>query len=564
MKKHISRGLILSITLCLALIGTAYAALSSQVAEFFSRHWGGDMGIWLQEGRIAQIGESITMGGVSFTLDEVVYRSRGLYGVGTARAVDEKDVLLSNEYANEMELFAESETAQRLLKQAKEKGGRLLTITAMPEKIGVDGGEMLTPGSIGYYDEMNEDGSITFSFEVEDGYAIADGSTFSMEMWSKVCVVDDHGVTPLPDLQDILWTVEFTPTVQAEKESADAVQVSIPQGDYELLIPAEYQETGSMPIYRAIASDFTQVVQPEWFNQTGIADQPHAYTCQFNDHAILQYGKENIYYSEYTGEMFDINEMEWAVNQSVEPSYAPTPALSSAIANMASWAYSGWGGAQRVFPMEKEALTFLTLQDAQTQAEELLHRLGIEGFTCAYALDMSVDRIHTLGAEFNEYWYGSGGLTNLPRTDYQAATTEDEGFFLIYCPMGVDQTSQSRFNMSVFVTKRGIVYANIRSDYLRGEMIERADHLITPDEALNRLPDEAARSRYYAEGMTVVSIQRIALTYGPDRAENKADGMVFTPMWQILYQDENAAKQGYTCYAEFNAITGELMNAIFH
>ena len=50
------------------------------------------MGDWLEAGKIARIGESVTLGGVEFTLDEVVYRERGIYGVGTARVKDAKDV----------------------------------------------------------------------------------------------------------------------------------------------------------------------------------------------------------------------------------------------------------------------------------------------------------------------------------------------------------------------------------------------------------------------------------------------------------------------------------------
>ena len=90
-KKKLSTALVLCIVLGLAIIGTAYAILSSsQVAEFFGQHWGHDYGDWLQGGKIAQIGETVTLGGVDFTLDEVVYRDRGIYGVGTARVTDQR------------------------------------------------------------------------------------------------------------------------------------------------------------------------------------------------------------------------------------------------------------------------------------------------------------------------------------------------------------------------------------------------------------------------------------------------------------------------------------------
>ena len=76
MKKKMTSSLVLVIVLCLALIGGAYALFSSQVAEFFGKHWNKDMGDWLQDGKIAQVGESVSVGDVVFTLDEVVYGLR--------------------------------------------------------------------------------------------------------------------------------------------------------------------------------------------------------------------------------------------------------------------------------------------------------------------------------------------------------------------------------------------------------------------------------------------------------------------------------------------------------
>ena len=119
-KRKISLALVMSIVGILAVMGTAYALFSSQVAEFFGQHWNRDYGDWLQGGKIAQIGETVTLGGVDFTLDE-----------GT----------------------------QALIAKAKETGGRMLTANSLPLKIGVDEGTMLMPGTVGFYDVANEDGS---------------------------------------------------------------------------------------------------------------------------------------------------------------------------------------------------------------------------------------------------------------------------------------------------------------------------------------------------------------------------------------------------------------------
>ena len=63
-KKRISAALVLAIALGLAVIGTAYALFSSQVADFFGLHWNAELGERLQHGKIAQIGESVTVGDV--------------------------------------------------------------------------------------------------------------------------------------------------------------------------------------------------------------------------------------------------------------------------------------------------------------------------------------------------------------------------------------------------------------------------------------------------------------------------------------------------------------------
>jgi regulatory protein YycI of two-component signal transduction system YycFG len=46
------------------------------------------------------------------------------------------------------------------------------------------------------------------------------------------------------------------------------------------------------------------------------------------------------------------------------------------------------------------------------------------------------------------------------------------------------------------------------------------------------------------------------------RAENKQDGMVFAPVWQVLFKEEGRGDED-TSWAEFNAINGNTIDAIF-
>ena len=567
-KRKISLALVLSIVGILAVMGTAYALFSSQVAEFFGQHWGHDYNDWLQGGKIAQIGETVTLGDVSFTLDEVVYRDRGIYAVGTARLTNDKDVLIPMDVADgwELEEVMQGDEAQSLIQLAKKSGGRMLSIDCFPERIGVDNGSMVNTGDVGAYNLRNEDGSITFSFET-GGYALEDGTTYQLEMSIDVDEWTEAGMVENDPIEPQTWTVNFQPIIMT-KTAAPETQSQIPaealqQNGYAILVPASYQETGTMPVYQAVENDFMTTVQPEWFNQSGIAKEEKSRKSTgrtFNDHAELSVSSEAIWYAEYTDEMFDYNWKERETyNPDIEPMMMPKQALSQGIVYMASQVYSGYDDFTQGITFEHDHLTNLSLEDAEHTAEALFEKLGLHGYELAWKLDMSLDRIRTLGEAYNRFWFEGEGYSNAPRQDYATATAEDEGYFLYYTPLGVDKISDGRHQITLFVSSRGIVYANIVSTYNRGEVVYTPEKLITPEEAVARLYAEAAKSR---DDIKVKSIERVALTYVAVRAENKQDGMVFAPVWQVLFKEEGRGEE-YTSWAEFNAINGALVDAIF-
>lgn len=568
-KRKISLTLVLCIVLAIAVMGTACALVSSQVAAFFGQHWNRELGDWLESGKMAQIGEKFELGGVMFTLDEVVYKDRGIYGVGTARVKDAKDVLLPMDLADgwdaEGGVFQSEEALkeeQALLQQAQAAGGRLLSIDCWPSKIGVDGGSMVNVGDVGAYNVRNEDGSITFSFET-GGYALEDGTTYCLELSIDVDEWTAEGKAQNDSVKYQGWTVEFVPVVISETPSAENAR-EIPAAEmqltgYSLVVPDAYQQTGTLPLYRAEEYDFSKTVNPEWFNQSGIAEMKSADDMVFNDHAQLGFAAEFLSYNEYDGELFDYNWRERETsNPHIEPSLFPRQALSFGIANIASGAYHGFDYARGI-ELEHEQLTKISLAEAKQTAEALFDKLGLKGFELAWALDMSVERIHTLGEAYNHFWYeGGGGYSNSPRQDYAAATAEDEGYYLIYTPLGVTKVTDGRQQLDLFVTSRGVVSAALRCAYNRGAEAGTPEKLISPEEAVSRLYQEAAHARYKME---IASIERVALTYVPVRAENKQDGMVFVPVWQVLYKE---AGEEYTSWAEFGAVDGKIINAAFH
>jgi hypothetical protein len=103
------------------------------------------------------------------------------------------------------------------------------------------------------------------------------------------------------------------------------------------------------------------------------------------------------------------------------------------------------------------------------------------------------------------------------------------------------------------------VYANIRNQFNRGEIVYTPETLITPDAAIEKLTKEMGRSIFRAQRGKSSPFSKAALTYEAVRAENKADGMVFVPTWMILYQDASAD----SCYALINGVDGTLIDATF-
>ncbi len=555
-KKKISAALVLCMIVGLSLIGTAYALSSSQVAEFFGLHWNQELGEALKEGKIAQIGESVTIGDVVFTLDEIVYKDRALYGVGTARPVHENDVIIPMDIAENPEYFTISEEARALVEKAKASGGKMLTTDSMPTKIGVDEGTMLMPGCIGYYDIANEDGSVTFSFEASDGFAVNEGTSYQIMMESWVWQMNENGEKIDGTQMQGDWTVSCVPIVlnpSNEKTETSPVTV-IEQDGYELVVPEAYRETGMLPVYRAVEADFTKNVNPEWFNGTGAKDSADTMDIRlkddrdvlFADNARLSLSPEALFYNEYADE-----------------AYADS---DSGVIVEIIWVRK-WENHRGEFTLEKTELSGITLADAQAQAEEMMEKLGIacNQYVCDEALDMSLERIQTMGAIWEKAIVDGELLVDddYQPYDYSAIPASEEGYYLHYSPLGVDASAAGgRYSAAFYVNSRGIVYANIRNWFNRGEIIGTPERLITPDAAIKRLTEELGRSlsRYDKE---IKSIQRVALTYEAVRADNKADGMVFAPVWMILYQDPSAARQNYSCYALINAVDGTLIDASF-
>ena len=562
----------LAIVLALAMMGTAYALFSSRVAELFGIQYGKEMGDWLQGGKVAQVGETVTVGDLSITLDEVVYRSRGLYGVGTIRAADPKDVLLPDAIAEDSEYFfslnddenEQAALAHKLAEQAKANGGCLMTVCVQPEQVSVDGGTMLNVNCFGYYDQWNEDGSLTFSFEMEDGQILEDGTAYQMLMDICVFQVDQNGVLMQETQKRGNWRVAFEPVVMVEVETAvsdPAIPDTAAVGDYVLIVPDAYTENGTIPVYRATEAALSKQVDPYWFDQSGIAEKRSEGNFVFADHATLHYSDDYLYYEQLTDEMYDYATLQRTFDPKAEPDLLPIPDLSYFVMTMAEGVHNNYPYGEGV-QFEKDQLTYLSLAEAQRIADDMIDKLGLHGYACSCALDMSAERIRTLGEKYNQFWYESGTATNnSPRMDYRNASADDEGYYLIYALNGMHDAEDGQQQIAMYIDRGGIAYMSIRNSFTMGDALYTPDSLISPDEAVATLTAEAAAAHY---GKPVLSVYKVSLVYRAVRADDKAEGMVFSPVWYIEYKDaENAANEHDFSWGEINAVNGKLTNASF-
>ena len=219
-----ARTALLVAALLVVLTAAACAAFYSQVTAFFGQQYGKKMQAWLEKGSVATANQAFVFQGVTFTLDEVVYRDNGLYGLGTIRPqAGCTTVILPEDHRPDepygYDIYGESgkpevapASAPTVADIARQKGGKLLVVRAIPDLIGVDGGTLLAAGSVGFTHTPLRDGSIRFSFEVTDAYAVEEGEVYTIQMLASVCEMTLDGTLLEDTWQSKPWTVTIKPT----------------------------------------------------------------------------------------------------------------------------------------------------------------------------------------------------------------------------------------------------------------------------------------------------------------------------------------------------------------
>lgn len=317
-----------------------------------------------------------------------------------------------------------------------------------------------------------------------------------------------------------------------------------------------YAQTGTLPVYRAVtrsskAMPLYDQVQPEWFNQSGEPsyknwsrrDRYDHY--RFPDGGELNIAAEDIDYREYDGTMETIPLESDAPVETLDK-----PTLKCSIGELAMGARQCWPKLDSQPQLEQTRLGRLTLEDAQTRMETLLAQIGLTGYQCVYALDMSVERIYDLGEKFRK------GLdsSNVPLPAFETATEKDEGFYLYYekfldrVSLEHERQDAGQFSACAYITAEGLHLFHLRDSHVIGDVYDTPDRLLTADEA--RAAFEKGNPKRQRDGFQNAQAVSLTLTYRPIRAPQKKDGVVLSPAWLIEYTfSDGGQNDGYAWYS---------------
>ncbi|MBQ8536065.1 MAG: hypothetical protein IJ461_01470 [Clostridia bacterium] len=271
----------------------------------------------------------------------------------------------------------------------------------------------------------------------------------------------------------------------------------------------------ALPVYEAVPRDFTQNMQPQWFNDSGVAGKDGR-DWLFNDGARLHCAPEAVCYE------------------------GPEASIQG-ILLLASW----YGEA---CPLERKVLACISLSQAQERVEELLEQMGVRGYVCERALDMPLERIRTLTARLKADLTSGRFSSNQPPLEVDRLSVQQEGYYLCYRLPGAN-SPEDFFSAYAYVTVEGVRWLMLRENYCRGEAIGFMEP-VSQEVALANLEKAAAPEK----------VLSLTLTYGLTEIDEKA---VFAPVWLALYKDEKALSQGYDCWAIFSGKDGRLLDAIF-
>ena len=236
---------VILVVLMLAMTTTAVAAVLSQTTEFFALHYGEDTRKELEAGMYVPGGQTTTLNGVTFTLDDAVISNHvtkwasedmeqsneeivrsidtlAFWATGTIAPVEGENIILIAEdftpdlpagYAvfNRTLYPAAPEGAPTYAELAKEKGATLRVVKCVANGIINEATGEFYPSDIGYNLIPNTDGTVQFSVEIPGAEEIPMQDSYQMSLYISTQDMDLEGnyIEGTRRSQD--WIVTLTP-----------------------------------------------------------------------------------------------------------------------------------------------------------------------------------------------------------------------------------------------------------------------------------------------------------------------------------------------------------------
>ncbi|HML48334.1 MAG TPA: hypothetical protein PKE04_16445 [Clostridia bacterium] len=304
--------------------------------------------------------------------------------------------------------------------------------------------------------------------------------------------------------------------------------------DAPVILPEGYTQGGGLPTLNAQLPGLLDRIQPEWFNESGIAgteDQIVSERLQrvtrFADGSELSVWEGNSFGYKDAAEKF---------------MYIHGIGVMARLRSMS-------------YPREKgEALTStelssVTLEDATAQVIALMARIGLT-VRPVHALDLDIERIRRLDNAYNLSMRGHPGQPDL-QYDFDALAEEDECYYLVFCgeangvPILEDwytardtESSIGGARTQVTVGQNGIVYLSQSGPYVPDGVAAENASLLTAEEALAVF----ARDNRRVQARHCEKVVEMTLVYAPVPDPETDGSFRLEPCWRIYYQLNQAGK----------------------
>lgn len=225
------RTTVIALALLLALCGVAYAVYESITADVFGWSYGGNWKEELQNGDFAPMGQSYQLGDVTYTIEEMVYKTegefQGLYGVVSIAPSEGANVIIMPDdlsvndpagyllhYANADQTISDDDPSYAEL--AAQRGAKLLVVRAAVNSITIDGVEYCNCFGESWLPQA--DGTLLGTIEISDDLPRADSYVLNLWVSNWETTPDDIWLREKPDSTWMKydWVVTVSPKTKGE------------------------------------------------------------------------------------------------------------------------------------------------------------------------------------------------------------------------------------------------------------------------------------------------------------------------------------------------------------